>query len=196
DEQPAIIELMSPDGQLMQRKVYNQPVNGFYTFELETAPDAKTGNWSANVRIGGKTFYKSLKVETIKPNRLKINTIFSEEILTKSTSGAGFKIKANWLSGADAQNLKAKIDLTLFPSETKFKSFPNFNFTDPSRSFPMQELTVFDGNLNRNGEAQIGTNFNLESTPPGMLTLGLFTKVFETGGDFSSSYVTKNYSPY
>ena len=196
DEQPAILELKSPDGQLMQRKVNNNPVNGFYTFEVETPADAKTGNWSANVRIGGKTFYKSLKVETIKPNRLKINTIFSEEILTKSTSGAGFKIKANWLSGADAQNLKAKIDLTLFPSETKFKSFPNFNFTDPSRSFPMQELTVFDGNLNRNGEAQIGTNFNLESTPPGMLTLGLFTKVFETGGDFSSSYVTKNYSPY
>lgn len=196
DEQPAIIELMSPDGQLMQRKVNNSPVKGFYTFELETSPDAKTGNWSANVKIGGKTFYKSLKVETIKPNRLKINTIFPEEILTKSTTGQGFKIQSNWLSGATAQNLKAKVDATIFSADTEFKSFPKYTFTDPSRSFPMQELTVFDGVLNANGEAGISTNLNLDTTPPGMLTMGLFTKVFETGGDFSSSYVTKKYSPY
>lgn len=196
DEQPAILELMSPDGQLMQRKVNNNPINGFYTFELETSPEAKTGNWAANVRIGGKTFYKSLKVETIKPNRLKINTIFPEDILTKSSTGQGFKIKANWLSGATAQNLKAKIDANIFSSETEFKSFPNYIFTDPSRSFPMQELTVFDGILNSNGEANVGTNLNLDTTPPGMLTMGLFTKVFETGGDFSTSYITKNYSPY
>lgn len=196
DEQPAIIELKSPDGQLMQRRVNNHPVNGFYTFELETPPDAKTGNWSANVRIGGKTFYKSLKVETIKPNRLKINTIFPDEIITKSSSGQGFKIQSSWLSGATARNLKAKVDATIFSSETEFKSFPKYSFTDPSRNFPMQELTVFDGILNSNGEAGISTNLNLDNAPPGMLTMGLFTKVFETGGDFSSSYITKKYSPY
>lgn len=196
DEQPAIMELKNPDGQLMQREVNSNPINGFYTFTLKTPADAKTGNWSAHVRIGGKTFYKSLKIETIKPNRLKINTIFPEEILTKSSTGQGFRIKANWLSGADAQNLKARTDATIFSSETRFKSFPNFIFTDPSRSFPMQELTLFDGNLNRNGETRIGTNIHLETASPGMLTLGLFTKVFETGGDFSSSYVTRNYSPY
>ncbi|MBA5628355.1 alpha-2-macroglobulin family protein [Moheibacter lacus] len=196
DEQPAIIELKSPDGQLMQRKVNSNPVNGFYTFELETAPDAKTGNWTAQVKIGGMTFYKSLKVETIKPNRLKINTIFPEEIITKSTTGQGFKIKANWLSGADAQNLKANVQANLFSESTQFKSFPKYSFSDPSRNFPMQEMTVFDGALNSNGEANIPTNINLDITPPGMLKMGLFTKVFESGGDFSTSYVTKEFSPY
>lgn len=196
DEQPAILELSGPDGQLMQRKVNSNPVNGFYTFELETSPDAKTGNWSANVKIGGMTFYKSVKVETIKPNRLKINTIFPEDVLTKSSTGQGFKIKANWLSGASAQNLKANVTANIFSANTEFKSFPKYIFSDPSRSFPMQEMTVFDGTLNANGEAGIPTNINLDITPPGMLKMGLFTKVFETGGDFSTSYVTKDYSPY
>ncbi len=196
DEQPAIMELMSPDGQLMQRKVNADPVNGFYTFEMETAPDAKTGNWSAQVKIGGMTFYKSLKVETIKPNRLKINTIFPQDVMTKSTSNQGFKIKANWLSGANAQNLKANVQANLFSEQTKFNSFPKYTFSDPSRSFPMQEMTIFDGALNANGEANISTNINLDITPPGMLKMGLFTKVFESGGDFSTSYVTKEYSPY
>lgn len=196
DEQPAIMELLSPDGQIMQRKVNTEPLNGFYTFDLDTSPDAKTGNWSVKVKIGGMSFTKSVKIETIKPNRLKINTIFQNEILTKSTTGDGFKIKANWLSGANAQNLKATVTANLFTENTSFKSFPNYVFTDPSRSFPMQELTVFEGALNSNGEASISTNFNLELPAPGMLKLGLFTKVFEAGGDFSSSYVTKDFSPY
>ena len=196
DEQPAILELTGPDGQLMQRKVNSNPVNGFYTFEMETAPDAKTGNWSANVKIGGMNFYKSLKVETIKPNRLKINTIFPQDVITKSSTGQGFKIKANWLSGANAQNLKANVMANLFSEETHFKTFPKYVFSDPSRNFPMQEMTVFDGALNANGEANISTNVNLDITPPGMLKMGLFTKVFESGGDFSTSYVTKDFSPY
>lgn len=196
DQQPAILELKGPDGQLMQRKVNTAPVNGFYTFELETAPDAKTGNWSAEVKLGGQTFYKSVKIETIKPNRLKINTIFANEILTKSTGSDGFKIKANWLSGAEAQNLKATVTGHLFSEETKFKAFPNFIFSDPSRSFPMQELTLFEGNLNSNGVASISTNMNLDQDAPGMLKLGVFTKVFEAGGDFSTSYVTQDFSPY
>lgn len=196
DQQPAIMELMSPDGQLMQRKVNTTPLNGFYTFEMETSPDAKTGNWSVNLKIGGMNFHKSIKIETIKPNRLKINTQFPNEVLTKSSTGEGFDIQANWLSGASAQNLKANVMATLFAEETKFKNFPKYNFSDPSREFPMQEITVFDGALNANGIAHIPTNFHLDSPPPGMLKLGLFTKVFETGGEFSTSYVTKDYSPY
>lgn len=194
DDQPAVLEFKSPDGQLYQRKVNTSPTNGFYTFELETPADAKTGNWTAQVKVGGKTFSKSVKIETIKPNRLKIQTIFPSEILT--TSNQNFRIHANWLSGASAQNLKATVDATLFASKTEFKSFPKYTFTDPSRSFFLQEMTVFDGNLNATGDAQIHTNFNLDTAPPGKLTLGLFTKVFETGGDFSSSYVSQEFSPY
>ena len=196
DEQPAILELFAPDGQLMQRKVNNSPVNGFYVFETETPADAKTGNWNAKIKIGGMTFNKTVKVETIKPNRLKINAIFPDDVLTKSTGGQGIKIKANWLSGAEAQNLKANVTSNLFSEETEFKSFPKYIFSDPSRNFPMQENVVFDGKLNGSGEAVIPANFDLDITPPGMLKLGLFTKVFETGGEFSTSYVTKEYSPY
>src|SRR5690606_39947160 len=93
-------------------------------------------------KIGGMNFYKSVKIDTIKPNRLKINTIFPEEILTKSSTGQGFKIQANWLSGASAQNLKANVTANIFSENTKFSSFPNYHFSDPSRSFPIDRKSV------------------------------------------------------
>ena len=35
--------------------------------------DAPTGNWMARIKVGGTEFSQQVKIETIKPNRLKIN---------------------------------------------------------------------------------------------------------------------------
>ena len=43
--------------------------------------DAVTGNYKAVFRIGGATFTKRIRIETVKPNRLKINLNFPGEIL-------------------------------------------------------------------------------------------------------------------
>ena len=193
--QPAVLELKNPEGQIMSRSVNNSPVNGFYTFGLQTYPDARTGNWNAEITLGGMKFYKTLKIETIKPNRLKITTQFPSEILNKETSNS-YELQATWLSGANAKNLATKVVATLTAIPTYFESFPNYSFDDPSREFMAEEQTIFDGSLNEHGKTNITTKISTELLPPGRLNLGLFTKVFEPGGEFSTKYEAKSYSPY
>jgi uncharacterized protein YfaS (alpha-2-macroglobulin family) len=57
---------------LVYRKVSVDNINNFYDFKVPTSPDYKTGNYNAKVSVGGAHFTKSLKIETVKPNRLKL----------------------------------------------------------------------------------------------------------------------------
>lgn len=193
--QPAVLEFKNPEGQIMTRVVNNQPINGFYTFGLNTSPNDRTGNWNAEITLGGVKFYKTLKIETIKPNRLKINTKFPEGVLSKQTA-SNYSMNVKWLSGATAKNLASKVVATVSAIPTKFKEYKNYTFDDPSRDFFAEEQTVFDGSLSPEGDATINTKLSTEMLSPGMLKIGLFTKVFEPGGEFSSKYEAKTYSPY
>ena len=47
-----------------------------YKFVVATRDYHPTGNWEAVISVGGAQFYKSIKIETIKPNRLKIKNTF------------------------------------------------------------------------------------------------------------------------
>ena len=71
EDQPVVFELFGPDNQLRQRKVRTHGLNGFYDFRTATESNDKTGNWRAQVSVGGSIFSKLVKVETVKPNRLK-----------------------------------------------------------------------------------------------------------------------------
>ncbi|MDO5656455.1 MAG: MG2 domain-containing protein [Flavobacteriaceae bacterium] len=193
--QPAVLEFKNPDGQIITRQVNHEPQNGFYTFGLNTYQAARTGNWTAEVSLGGLKFYKTIKVETIKPNRLKINTKFPSELLSPEGSNS-YQLQAQWLSGAQAGNLPAKIVATVSSVPTKFDAYPNYVFDDPSRKFSAQEQSIYDASLSENGTAQVATRISTDMLPPGMLQLGLFTKVFEPGGEFSTKYEIKKYSPF
>lgn len=70
---PVIMELYNPLGQFYLRKTQTKGEAGLYVFDMPTEPDAPTGAWNVNVNVGGVTFTKRLRIETIKPNRLKIS---------------------------------------------------------------------------------------------------------------------------
>jgi hypothetical protein len=71
-DHPVIFELRGPQGKLADKIVAKRSVNGFYAFKTKTESDAPTGNWMAAVKVGGAVFEKKIKVETVVPNRLKI----------------------------------------------------------------------------------------------------------------------------
>ena len=54
-------------------------MNGFYTFDVPTQAGDPTGLWNAYIKVGGTTFHKGLRIETIKPNRLKIQSDATED---------------------------------------------------------------------------------------------------------------------
>ena len=76
-EHPVEFELFTPQGQLYQRMVQTNANEGFNVFKTATRQDAPTGNWLAKVKVGGAIFEKRIKIETVMPNRLKIDLSFA-----------------------------------------------------------------------------------------------------------------------
>lgn len=195
-EHPVDFSLINPKGQVYQRAVQTGAANGFYVFKTATDAAAPTGNWTARVKVGGAVFDKKIKIETIMPNRLKINLDFgANPLLGKNGSNQGI-LQSNWLFGTPASNLKARIDASLSPSKKPFQSFSGFIFHNPASDYSTAQKTIFDGTLDASGKAPVNTAFSIEEEAPGMLQANLLVKVFEPGGSFSIDNMSIPYSPF
>ena len=192
---PVRLEITDPHGKLTHKLVTTEGVNGFYKFTVVTDENAATGNWSAKISVGGATFHKRIKVETVKPNRLKIAIDFDDEILKANTPING-KLNVKWLHGADGKNLKAEVKAKFTSTSTAFKKYPKYVFSDPTRSFTPEEVTIFDGRLDGEGNAILSKKLSFNNEAPGMLKASFLTRAFENGGDFSMDVISKNFAPY
>lgn len=205
---PVKLEVTDARGKLTYRKVLKETqkasrplgeagrgINNFYHFPIPTQPTSPTGNWNATVSVGGATFSKNLKVETIKPNRLKVNLDFEDAIISASGSLKG-TASVQWLHGAPARNLKIKTDATIRSSFGGFKDFSTYNFYDPIRRFNEVELPILEGTLDNEGSITIDQKLELSKRAPGMLKATFVTKAYEGGGDFSLDVVTKEVAPF
>jgi len=192
---PVGLSLYNPSGQQITRMVRTGGVNGFYNFRTATPPDAPTGNWLAKVQVGGAEYQKNLKIETVKPNRLKIRFDFNTDRLIRDKIPSAM-LEANWLTGATARNLKAKVMLTLSKSVTAFKNYPAYVFDNPTAGFAAENITIFDGRLDANGRTLVTPKIHVTNVAPGVLKASFETMVFEDGGDFSVDRFAIPYYPY
>ncbi|MCB0739077.1 MAG: hypothetical protein KDC92_16325, partial [Bacteroidetes bacterium] len=193
---PVVLEFVDPLNRLQSRIVKTNGVNGMYTFRLATSLDAPTGNWQAKVLLGNSTFYKTIPVETIKPNRLKINLDFGVEELTALNPEINGKLSVKWLHGAVAKNLKAKIEAVVQNTSISFSDYENYYFDDQAHYSYHESLEIFDGEVDENGEAQVFNNMKLNGNVPSKLIANLKTTVFEKSGNSSVDRFTIPYYPY
>jgi hypothetical protein len=208
---PVTMELFNPQSQLTQTVVNTTPVNGFYAFKLATAEDAPTGNWTAKATLGGTSFTKTLKIETVAPNRLKVALDLEqsaagalltsapdcgERALCDEPAKIRGKLFAQWLSGAVAAGLKADVKLRLTPAPTRFDRYADFTFDDPARTFASEPQDLFEGALDSQGNVAFEKTIEAIDGAPGMLSAALTSRVFERGGAFSINHAAFGFSPY
>ncbi|MBX2933563.1 MAG: hypothetical protein KF825_04920 [Ferruginibacter sp.] len=195
-DHPVEFSLFTPQGQLFTHTVQTNAQDGFYLFKTNTDAQSPTGNWLAKIKVGGAQFEKRIKVETVMPNRLKINLDFGKDpMLGKGNTTTG-TLNAKWLFGAVGKNLKAKIDASLYAKGTRFAKFAGFEFDNPTSNYSTQSKTIYDGTLDEQGNAALNTDFKIDESAPGMLSANMMVKVFEPGGSFSIDNVSMPYSPY
>lgn len=192
DNHPVNFELQDPNGQVVYQVTKTNHVNSLYDFHTKTSGDAVTGNYTAQVKVGNRIFTKNIKIETVKPNRLKINL----DVDDKSYLDSSRMLSAKWLHGAFAKNLHANVNVKISQGKTKFEKYSAYSFDSPLRNYTSEEEVIFDGNLNEKGEASIRTKLNVGRNAPGMLRATYITKVFEQGGEFSIDRITVPYSPF
>ncbi len=195
-EHPVTLDLVNPRGQLVERQTNTTPVGRFYKFALKTADDAPTGLWSAKAKLGGASFSKTLRVETVMPNRLKVELDFGTDRLDRADTPVKGELFGQWLSGATASGLNADVQVRLRPTPTRFNRNTDFQFDDPTREFSGEPETIFEGSLGADGLARFDARFDLEQSAPGMLNASFNSRVFENGGAFSTSRTSVPFSPY
>ncbi len=193
---PVSFELTDPKGTLQAKLVNAQPVGGVYAFHLATRADAPTGNWMAKVAAGGAKFSEIIKVETVKPNRLKIKLDFGRTELSAADASLSGRLSSTWLTGLIARDLKARVELQVRSVKTEFKNYPDYVFDDPARKFSSEPQVVFEGNLDGNGTASVPAIISTENPAPGKLIANFRTRVFEKSGDFSTDNFAMDYWPY
>ena len=192
---PIKLRISEPNGKVIYQSVQKLNDLNHYAFVFKTDADAPTGNWEAMVSVGGARFYKSLKIETIKPNRLRIKNSFKNAVLSASYPNSS-NLEVTWLHGAVAKNLKVEMQAKFSQQRTTFKNYPNYVFDDLVRKFNTEEINIFSGKVDENGKASVVIQPKLQEQAPGMLKAAFITKVFEEGGDFSSDVIATTYSPY
>ncbi len=192
---PATLELLDPRGRSTETVVNTTPLGGFYRFDVRTAPDAPTGDWTAKVTFGGATIRKTLKVETVMPNRLKIELDVGDAAIGAGDAIAG-AVRSEWLTGASAAGLATDVSLRLTPTATRFDRFTDYVFDDPAREFRSEPEEIFAGKLDDTGNAAFDKTLDLAAQPPGMLRADFTTRVFERGGAFSISHESRPFAPY
>ncbi len=191
---PVVFQLINPNGQVVEKLVQTENIDGFYSFKLKTESDAPTGNWRAEAKVGNAVFSQRIKIETVKPNRLKVNLKLPAKSLTLETKS--IPMESSWLFGSPARSLKAKVDVLFVQDKTEFKGFEKYSFTDPATRFSPEEQTIFEGKLDENGKTNVPVNFESLKNAPGMMKAWFTSRVFEEGGDFSINVEQARLAPF
>jgi len=191
------VAVKNPLGSVVFESTAKTSANGMFSLDIPTDLNAPTGEWQAIIKSGGNEWSHYLRVETVKPNRLK-NLLE----LPKKFSGQEIKIKETfksmYLFGTPAAGLKANIEFTLRSKALKFPRFPDFTFKNQMLYFEERDAeSLFDGNLNSDGEVGISEAIDLRNRNiPEAATISIHATVHEKGGGFTESWHSTLVNPY
>ncbi len=196
DAYPVVTELHNSRSQLVVSQTAKGDENGLYLFKLPTSADAPTGVWTASALIGNQRYEKRIRVETIKPNRLKIQFNFPVEEVTAAQSQMKVSLQADWLQGNPVADADVSIECFTSQNKTSFDSFKSYCFTDPSRSFYADQLLIDEGKTSPTGQFLFQLGLPDYTHAPGKVNCRYVARVMAPGGDISTRSTDITYSPY
>ena len=183
---PVHFELRDARGQRVTRRTLTESVDGFYSLNFTTRPDAPTGTYLATVRVGGQSFDHPLRIETVRPNRLKIELDVPETLVGSSPTMEG-SIGAQWLHGAPSPNLAFSMSAEFKETSTSFSRYGDYTFNDPISRFSTQYMDILEGTLDTSGNQDFEVALGTLEEPPGHIRAKIQTRVFEPSGAASIS---------
>ena len=194
DNHPVTLKVTNPLGQVTNRLTKTTGAMGIYSFNVPTAEDAPTGLWNAQITVGGVSFNKTLRIEAIKPNRLKIDLALPKQAL--SAGSTPLTLQTEWLNGNRASGLRYDVKATLTSTTTTWTAWKGFTFDDPTKHFETAETDVASGSVDAEGKATMQVKLNPKKDAPGMLAVNLSTRVYEPSGEFSVDGCRTLLAPY
>lgn len=188
---PVRFTLTNSSNQVICEQIKKINTKNHFDFRTATTPDAPTGIYVAEVTLGKLTFKKHLRIETVKPNRLKMALTFPVLGKTDST-----EIVSSWLHGSPAKELIANVDVEFKSTRTIFSNFSDYIFDSPVRQLKGNTITAFNGKLNAEGKGKFKLRNRSLDEAPGFLRAIYTTRVFEKGGNYSIDRFSTHFSPF
>lgn len=191
---PVVMELYNPSEQLYDRQVLDKGVNGMYVFHIATAQNVPTGLWSARFKVGNETFNHPVRIETIKPNRLKVDINLPAVLQAYAKTPIG--LNARWLTGPAAKGMSASVEMALYTNANPFEGYKVYTFKNPLVTYDSSTKELYSGVTDSLGTILRHCTIGATENAPGMLMANITAKVTEPGGD--ASIVTKSvpFSPF
>lgn len=190
---PITMEWYDPLGRLIQTRTQSWNGPGIYGWPIPTGTEAITGSWSTVFKIGNVHYRAYWKVETIMPNRIKMEYAFDSDPIKLIDNMVTTVLTAHWLHGAPASGLKADISMRLYAGNTSFDSYPGYRFDFDSYSG--SQVDIFEGKLDDSGQASAKLKLHGDVLY-GKMQAELTTRVYEEGGAFSIDRNVFTLSPY
>ncbi len=185
DNHPVVMKVYNPRNQVVFNFKNTKAKDGFYHFKFKTDVNDPTGTWSAVFFAGDYKFYHNIKIETVVPERLKLEIKPEKKVLDYSDDIINADINVKYLFGAPGSGLKAEAKIIFENYNKKFKKFKGFLFTNEQVKFNKLEYDAFSGNLDSNGNAKIRFELPDFSSVPSGVSATIRVKAFEKSGKFS-----------
>lgn len=198
ENQPITITLRNPNHQVMLEVQGKLNAHGQAAFQLPTAPNDPTGEWSVTAQIAGRNFQKPLKIETVKPNRLKVEIDLPPSMVMagKSQRTLTLPVLSKWLFGAPSAGLNFVSRVTISDLPRSFSRYPEYTFRHPLRQFESQTLENDAEELDENGAGESAFELPALSGAPGPIEAKVRVSVQEKGGGFTARSATTVIEPF
>ncbi len=192
---PVLLKVKNPLGQVVHTNRQSCGSNGHVYFPVTTELTDPTGTWIAELSVGDQKFTHILRVETIKPFRLKINFDLPDKVNPPDMTIRG-QIASKYLFGAPASQLK--INVSGHFSEEKFtpEKYPEYIFSSPLKKFSARQLNIYEGKLNDQGLYYFNYPLPDLTKSSNPLRARMTATVYEKGGGFTTQSHSLMIYPY
>lgn len=191
---PVTMELYTPDDHLYERQTQTETADGIHVFHIRTTEQAPTGSWEVRFRVGGQIFRQTVRIETIRPNRLKID-LAAPDVL-RAGQRAEISLETRWLTGPAAAGLHAKVEMALYGQPSPFAEYEDYTFSNPLNDFTESTHDVLSVRLDSLGLGRGSVTLPANRQAPGPLQAVLIARVEEPDGGESLTSRTVRYAPF
>ncbi|MGL1887114.1 MAG: MG2 domain-containing protein [Reichenbachiella sp.] len=193
---PADFKLYNPEGTLVVEKKQTDVLDGFYNFYFGTDQNAPTGNWNAQVSVGNKHFYHTLKVETVVANKLKVKVTADSKTVLPEHKSLPIEIEGRYLFGASADGLPYLAEVEVFNQKTAFPKYKGYSFFNQYVEFKNIKAKITSGELDADGKANIIWNIPNLKQAPAPLKAKVTVTIQEEGGRPNNAWTFVDVHPF
>ena len=179
---PVSITVKDPNYNTIYQQTTSDAIDGLYTFGFATEESAPTGNYNIRINAGGSWFYHDLKIETVVAEQLKVQVKPVKKQITWTDKSIDFELKASYLFGAPAANLKSEVSIEIHPYNIQFPKYSDYFFSRSDIEFSSFTQSALKSDLDEQGNLTGSWVIPSLGTVPSALKAKIIAKVIEKGG--------------